>query len=289
MGPVGRLWRRAPAWRLLLVTAVSCTALAAMFPPSVPAGLVGSHRLALAGIGPSVAPDEHAGIDARFTPQPVPAPSDYSSVQHPPLGTLRSGSIPFNGRHLQLPPGEWQVAELARTPNAAGALNVQVETFVQIKSHAVVSVLVTFTPDPVIGGLPPPAFMQTCLASKALAGQIAPPDPAKPLDNECWVLTNATLSTAKDGPAEAIRLPELERFRRAGFSIPERGTALDYRQSDQTGWLVVSLFDSEEPVNTALERRRLQAWSKAYAVALHRGFGAVDEPSRSFGKGNLPP
>ena len=230
----------------------------------------------------SAKPDDHTGSQARFTPQPATRQSDYASVERPALGAPRSGVIPFNGRHLPMPPGDWQVVELGRSPGAAGAVNVQVETFVQIKSRAITGVMVTFTPDPVSGGLPPPTFMQTCMASAALAGRIAPPNPASPLDNECWVLTTSTLST-KDGPPDALRVPDLERLRAAGLSVPEHGTALDYRRSDQDGWLVVTLFTPGEPQNTAVERRRLQAWAKSYAAALHRGFESADKLSREPG------
>ena len=203
MGPVGRLWRRAPAWRLLLVTAVASTALAAMFPPALPMGLIRFHRDPHGtGAGLPVPPVMPSGeAAASFTPQPAPALPDYSTLEHPPLGPPRSGTIPFNGHQLTLPPGEWQVMEIGRSPQASGAQNVQVQSFIQLKSRAVAGVLVALTPDPVAGGLPPPSFMQTCLAPGALAGQIAPPDPAKPLANECWVLTNATLNRGFDTPS----------------------------------------------------------------------------------------
>ncbi len=279
MGPFGRLWRRAPAWRLVLVTAVASTALAAMFPPSLPKGLVRLHRGPGNPAGGMPVPVTMQGSQAgaRFTPQPAQTLAEYSTLDHPSLGMPRTGTIPFNGRQLPLPPGEWQVMEIGRSPAAMGALNVQVESFILLKSREVTGVLVALTPDPVIGGVPPPTFMQTCLAPDALTGQIAPPNPAKPLANECWVLTNTVLSATKDGAPGSIYLPELDRFRNAGLTVPEHMTALDYRQSDQNGWWVVTLFVPEAPEGSSVETRRLQLWAKTYAAALHRGF---DMPSR---------
>ena len=244
-----------------------------MFPPSLPAGLIRLHRAHIPGHGVAVQPGQNPGdAAASFTPQSAPIPPDYATLQHSALGAPRSGVIPFNGRQLPLPPGEWQVIELGRSPSAAGAANVQVETFAQIKSRAIVGVLVALAPDPVLGGLPPPTFMQTCLAAGALAGQIAPPNPANPLANECWVLTGAVLTEAKDGAPGAVHLPELDRFRAAGLTVPEHVAAFDYRRSDQNGWLLATLFTVEPTFDSILGRRRLQLWAKSYAAALHRGF-----------------
>jgi hypothetical protein len=270
MGPVGRLWRRAPAWRLLLVTAVATTALAAMFPPALPPGLIRFHHGTRAAAFRQNG--QFANTAASFTPQPVQALPDYEAVKNPPLGTPRSGTIPFDGRQLPLPPGEWQMVELGRLPADSGKANVRVQSFVQLKSREVTGVLVTLTPDPVSGGVPPPNFMQTCLAAGASAGHVAPLNPADPLANECWVLTDAVLSATKGGAPGSVYLPELDRFRVAGLSVPEHMVVLDYRHSDRNGWLVLTFFSDESA--RSLESRRVPVWAKTYAAAVRRGFEA---------------
>ena len=118
--------------------------------------------------------------------------------------------------------------------------------------------------------------MQTCLAIGPLAGQITPPDPAKPLANECWVVTDAVLMAAKDGAPGAVNLSELDRFRAAGLTVPEHVVALDYRRSDQDGWWSVTLFVPQETARSPAALHKLQLWAKTYAASLHRGF---DTPS----------
>lgn len=279
---ISRLWRRAPAWRLLLALAVASTALAAMFPPDRPHWMVRRDpgRDAAPPAGRLVNPAPPRQESAHFVPRPDSAPTDYASVEHPPLGTPRSGVIAFDGRQLPLPPGNWQVLELARAPVAQGVANVQAEIFGRLSGRALTGVVVALSPDPVSMGLPPSTFMQVCLTDAVIARQVDPPNPADPLANECWVLAGTGITTTKEASQPGvIGLPSLDRLRAAGIVVPDRMLALDYRRSDRHGWLSATVLLPERQASSA---RHLQAWAKGFASLLHRGY------DRDLAAGTVP-
>ena len=108
MSLIGRLWRRAPAWRFCLITAVAFTGLAAMFPPAIP-HLPVFHRHHPGADKPA----DVAHYNALSAAAPT-VPTDTGMIHMPPLDAGRSGIVPVAGRLLPLPAGVWHELALAR-------------------------------------------------------------------------------------------------------------------------------------------------------------------------------
>ncbi len=262
MTALGRLWRRAPAWRLTLATAVVLTALAAMFPP---ARLPWPPRLSW-GRPPAAGSDGAAPPTARFLPQPEPPPSDYGMVAFPPLGPGRTGIIPFAGRQVLLPEGSWQELALARSGGAAPEPGVLLG---RIVGGRLTGLLLAAGSGPVGHGVTPVPSPAICFAADAIAHRVIPVPAAEgPLARECWTLT----AIDRDGAGSPARADDVlrggfDRLARMGVSVPRRMLALRYLRTDEHGWLTTLLL---LPGRTA--DRPLQAWIPRYVGTLHKGF-----------------
>jgi hypothetical protein len=263
---IGRLWRRAPAWRLLLFISVACTALAAMFPPAPPPALL--NFLQAARHPGHLTPASQDGA-ARFVPVTDPAPPDYAVTEQPPLGSPRSGVIPFAGRTLPLPTGGWQSLMLGRAP---GPPAMQIEIFGRIVGSAVTGLIFATAPDAFAQGLPPALLLQACNTAGAIASQITPANPGDPLATECWTLGHAKLAMPGQ-PAAAGEVPmsRLDRLTRLGMTVPRQMLAFRYSRSDRNGWLGMMVLLPDRPLSSS-EARVLQTWARRYALELHRGF-----------------
>jgi hypothetical protein len=253
MASIARLWRRAPAWRLLLCVAIGSTALAAMFPPVLP------HWVAM--VPPTGG--------ARFTPSADPKIADYETTEWPPLGQPRSGATPFAGRMLPLLQGGWHALVLARSPGPAPR---QMELLGRIAGTKITGLLIATGPDAVAGGLPPAIVMAPCNTAGAIAAHSMPDVAADPLAHECWTLDSleVSLPPGTSSPGHFV-LPPLERLTAAGITIPTHMLAFRYSRSDQSGWIGAMLL-IPPPGRSPAELRRLQIWGRAMAGLMHRGF-----------------
>jgi hypothetical protein len=108
---IGRLWRRAPAWRVSLVSAIALTGLAAMFPPALP-------TMHWPWSSPWRSASRSGPDQASFHPAPDPAPSDLGESHFMPPGIARTGFIAEAGRQVPLPDGSWQELGVAVAPGA---------------------------------------------------------------------------------------------------------------------------------------------------------------------------
>jgi hypothetical protein len=258
MSAIGRLWRRAPAWRLCTAAAVALTALAAMFPPAVPGWL---------RAGPTRTPDplsQGAGT-ARYVPAPPPPVPDYGVAVLPPLGVDRSGIIPFSGRLLPLPRGTWQELVLGRS---GGEVPGQALLLARIERGHLTGLLLAAAPAPVADTAAPVAGSAACFTPDALAHQIITTNAARdPTARECWTLAGYDPSK----PDEMMR-GGFDRLGRMGIPVPDHLLALRYFRGDATGWLTVLVLLPERGAGPAEAAQRLETWMRRFAPVLHKGF-----------------
>ncbi|HET9018858.1 MAG TPA: hypothetical protein VFN46_04695 [Acetobacteraceae bacterium] len=263
---MGRLWRRAPAWRLALAVAIGFTALAAMFPP------------AHLPWRQTHAPPPTDGTAARYVPQPAPPPSDYGVVAFPPIGPGRAGIIPFAGRQLPLPAGSWQELALARS---GGAVAEQGVLLGRIEAGRLTGLMLAAGPGPVGGEASPVPAVAACFVPDAIAHEIIPAAAsASPLARECWTLA----AFDREGAGSAAQTDDVlrggfDRLARMGVAVPRRMLALRYVRTDEGGWLTALLLLPDRADDRAGAGKPLQAWIRRYAGALHKGFDATLTPA----------
>ena len=264
MAAAGRLWRRAPAWRVCLITALATTALVAMFPPKLPAWVRGLTTHAAPPTAGSLPP-------ARFVPQTAPAPPNAGLLGFPPPGVERSGVIPLAGRQLPLPTGKWQAVVLARSSKP---IRGEVMVFSRVEEGALTGLLAIAVPDPLAEQTSPFDAPQECLEPNTIESFIAnEPLGQDPLTHECWRLgTLSGTDFLQRAEGDGVLRAALARLREQDARLPDRVAVLDYLRSEPTGFVSALLFlpDREQP--SAAERKRLVAWVRRYVAALHEGF-----------------
>lgn len=292
MTAVGRLWRRAPGWRVCLIAAIAFTALAAMFPPALPPWLTHwpfAHPLAGADAGDTAATaNSGKPAAARYVRQPDPALPDYETIESPPFGPGRAGAIPFAARLLALPSGTWQELILAR---GSGAVAVQAALFGRVEDRHLTGLMLAAAPDPLAGAAAPVTGLAPCFATDAIAHQIVPATPDQgPLTHECWTLTAFDMRDAvmRSGLDDVMRAG-LDRLDGMSIIVPDHMLALRYLRSDETGWLTALLLLPERHAERPGADPRLPAWAKRFAALLHKGFDGTLTPGElAAGNGHDP-
>jgi hypothetical protein len=223
-----------------------------MFPPAL------LHRLAAEGV---------KDVATRYVPQAAPV-DPVSGIELPPLGTGRSGIIPFAGRAVPLPAGTWQELVLAKNGTS---MAVQVALLGRIDGQRLTGLVLAAAPGPLGNAAGAAADLGPCDARDAIAHQIVPADMNRdPLSHECWVLVPVDM-VAATSPAktDAVLRRGLARLQEMGVAVPEHMLGLDYVRSDPTGWLTVLLLLPGEQPGTG---RRMQVWVRRFAPLLHKGF-----------------
>lgn len=272
MSVVGRLWRRAPAWRLTLAAAVAFTALAAMFPPPRPAWLRAPSP------AHAIAPADPTQASPHFAPPPAAPPSDYGVVAFPPPGPDRTGIIPVAGRQVPLPEGTWQELVLARS---GGAVAEQASLLARVADGHLTGLLLAASPGPVAQEDAPFGGIAACFLPGTIAHQIIPTTAADgPMARECWTFTPFD---REDGAARAdsdeVMRGGFDRLDRMSVSVPRHMLALRYIRTGQGGWLSVLLLLPDRRGDGPDATRRLQAWIRRYEGALHKGFDGKLSPA----------
>ncbi len=271
MSAIGRLWRRAPAWRLSVAAAVAFTALAAMFPPALPwwrAAHTALDNAAPQAAGPEIAPAAGQEPAARYVPQADPRPPDYGIVEAPPLGQARAGIVPFAGRLLPLPSGDWQELILAR---GGGSIAEQASLLGRIEAGHLTGLMLAVAPGPTSQDAGPVAGIALCFVPDAIAHQVVPSGPGQSaLARECWSL--AAFETGSAAPPRSeideVLRAGFNRLDRMGVAVPGHMLALHYLRSDENGWLAALLLlpDAQDA------SRRLLPWVRRFVTPLHKGF-----------------
>ncbi len=255
MSAAGRLWRRAPAWRVSLVCAIAATGLAAMFPPAFPHWFSEHSAAGRKDLGP------------RYVPQTTAVEPVYG-IELPPLGPGRSGIIPFAGRQLPLPQGTWQELVLAKSGTS---MAVQVALLGRIDGQRLTGLVLAAAPGPLGNAAGAAAGLGPCDVRDAIAHQIVPADMNRdPLSHECWSLVALDLAAATSpAKTDEVLRRGFGRLQEMGVAVPGHMLALDYVRSDPTGWLTVLLLvPGEQPAAS----RRMQGWVRRFAPLLHKGF-----------------
>ncbi len=259
---IGRLWRRAPAWRLCLVAAIAFTALAAMFPPTLPHGTPAL---------PASAPD----ASAHYVPQADPAPPGYAAIAQLPLGVGRQGVVPFAGRRLPLPVGSWQALVLIRDKGEAA---VQLILLARIQGDRLTGLIQAAAPDALSHAAGLIGKLGQCPDAGIIAGETPPaPSAQAPFAHECWTLSGVRMATGASAQDTLIQRG-LDRLKQLGIAMPDHMLALHYLRSSETGWMVTTMYlqdrrGPDQPVD-----RRVVAWCRKFATLLHQGFdGSLPE------------
>ncbi len=268
MSVIGRLWRRAPAWRFCLVSAVACTGLAAMFPPSPP-----TRWISMRGSGGA----------AHYQPRtalPLPRGTD---IYTPPDAPPREGIAHLAGRLLPLPAGIWHELVVLKS-GGSGAPQTDILYRVGGTSGGDVTGLIFATgPGPATGAVGPAELPLPCQDVGLRLGAIVPTLPTQsPLAHECWVLNDVdTAHTDK----EALLHLALSRLATRHVAVPSQMVGIDYVRTDETGWMNLAVL---LPGGRG-RLKPVQAWMARFARPLHRGYdrtlvaadltpAAVDDP-----------
>ncbi len=279
MSVLARLWRRAPAWRFCLVSAVACTGLAAMFPPALPPVRWPGMRAA-------------GGHDARYRTADTPVPSGHGDALQAPLEPPPlHGSIRFAGRSLPLPSGTWRELMLIK---GNGAEVPQAEILVRTTdpaAHAaptLTGLVLATAPGPLTQAVGPVGLPSPCMTIGRDPGQITPTRPDQsPLAHECWVarpIDGARARADTRGP-EALLGLALSRLDTLHVAVPAQTLAIEYVRTDETGWMNVEVALPDG----AGRQRAVLAWAARFARPVYHGFegplgpadltpAAVDDP-----------
>ncbi len=257
MSAWGRLWRRAPAWRFCLFTAVTATALAAMFPPTPPAWR------------PRWWPTADTATP-HYTPQPqTPAPA-YDAATFPPPGAERHGIIPLAGRQLPLPAGSWQELALIR---GGGELQLDLLVLARIEDSQLTGLIQASTPNlpGTLSGraeLPP-----RCLAPGSLAHRITPANLNDPAEHECWTLVPADLTQGPWQPGQhSVERAVLERLAQLRVITPTHMLSFSYIRTDDSRVQTVTLLLPDNRQSSRGQVQRLQDWMNRFETRLSKGF-----------------
>ena len=273
MSVVGRLWRRAPAFRICLVAALASTALAAMFPPHLPAIVTRPHAHAAAG--------HPADEQARFTPQPARPPLDYSSIALPPMETQRSRLVPFAGRQVPLPAGNWVEVALLRS---GGPLAVQAVVMARLRSNRLTGMIV------IIGT---PAVEPEALRAQPtgrcidpgipMIGDAAPTLHRDRAMRDCWSTSPLPMAILKGtGSQDALVKQSLDRLDTLGMILPADLSTSYYVRAGGDGGLTMRIMLADgagkDRAGVTMDRRT-QSWMQRWVPLLRRGFDGALTPA----------
>ena len=242
MSATGRLWRRAPLWRLALASAVTFVALSALFPtPSL---------LALFARLTAGTPWARAtGAAAPTAPAVPPVIGDY-----PPFAATFAGTLHFAGRILPLPAGTWHEL-LAEREEHGTELDLMV--LGRIEHGALTgAIIANASVIPADGPIQPHLPFGCFDARSAVA---VPPSDGGPHD--CWFTRTADLAHLERRASERL----------AKMSITVAPTLV------ATTWSRVEGGDAEivtiaVPATARSTVRSQSAWMRLWRPLLRRGF-----------------
>ena len=253
MSVIGRLWRRAPAWRLLLFAAVTTTALTAMFPPRLPTFSLRRPQ----PTGP------------RYVPPAANAPPDYTAISTPPITGTRHGLIPFGGRQVPLPQGNWSEIVLLQ---AVGPVSRQGVVLARLQSGRMTGMIVALGTPPTDRDAPIPSA--ACVDPTGMpVHMLSQPQASDPTVQECWSLRRLATSelVASRNPIESRAFGRLGKL---DVAVPAHLLAVRYYRHDHGATLAVTTL-LPDPNESASLVRRTDAWARHWVGLLHRGFDSA--------------
>ena len=257
MSVIGRLWRRAPAWRVSLVSAIALTGLAAMFPPSLPTmhWPWSSPWRSAARSGPD---------QASFHPAPDQAPSDLGESHFMPPGIARTGFIAEAGRQVPLPDGSWQELGVAVAPGT-----LQRAIFTRVVGNHLTGLFQVAATGALGGVASPVGVPPECSDPSRLAGAIVPAQPGQsPLAHECWQVVPLDMHAMAAGSNDVMLSPALSLLGKLNVAVPAKMLAVTFFRSTDSAWQATTLMvpDSGNTVTA------LRDWAGRYLALLHKSF-----------------
>lgn len=262
---IRRLWRRAPAWRFCLITAVALTALTAMFPPAIPHLPSFLQKHPEAGKAADLA---HYSAPSHEAPT---LPADSGMIHMPPLDAGRQGIVPVSGRLLPLPAGTWHELALARL---GGPEPTQVTVLDRIDGNHLVGLIVSVAPTPQVASAGPVRIPPSCIDPARIAGHITTAEPGdSPLTHQCWSLLPIDMKQAvSDKSGNELLQRGMARLGERNISVPDQMLMLSYFSSDDNGWLMTSVYLPDHPGYMPGALHRIQDWAQRFSVPIQKGF-----------------
>jgi hypothetical protein len=242
---------------MCLLVALAGTALAAMFPP----------HLTRLGASPSGAASNR---QPHYEVPPDPVPLDYGTIDLPPLHGGRSTLIPFAGRQLPLPAGEWVEVALLR---AGGPLAVQAMALARLRSGRLTGIVVaTGTPAVEPAALLAQPARQCVDETDPVMQGVAPAPHPDHAAQDCWSVTRLVTARLRDAESRnPILKRSLDRLDTLGVLLPARFAASYYVRATQRGGLSVRILLAAGTDEVAMQRRT-ESWTRRWALLLRRGF-----------------
>ena len=233
MTAAGRLWRRAPLWRLALASAVTFAALSALFPTPALLGLF--DRLTAGKMG--------------STPPVPPVIGDYPSYAATFSGTLR-----FAGRILPLPAGTWHELVSGREEH-----DTELDFMVlgRIEKGGLTGTIVANASVIPADGPIQPHLPFGCFDARSLVA--VPPADTGPHD--CWYARTTSLA--------ALAPRAAERLSRMSIAVPTTLIATTWSRVEHGDVETVTVA---VPETSRASVKARSAWMRLWRPLLRRGF-----------------
>ena len=185
MSAFGRLWRRAPLWRLAVGATLTVAALCALYPSPM-------LQRALASLNPDGSP-----------------PPATNSVAVPSMIATRRTLMPIAGRQLPLPAGDWHEVLTGRFEMAGENVETILARFTRGKLTGLIDAIATTSPSEGRFPLPPACLNPTNFAAHQQTDGSA-----------CWFVANTPPD--EPGPADRPTIDEgaRSRLRQLGVAMP---------------------------------------------------------------------
>ena len=208
---------------------------------------------------------------AHFAMPKDRVPTVMGTTASPPPGAPRQGVIPYAGRQLPLPAGQWQLLAVGRDE---GAQPKQVAVLARVAGTRLGGLLMVLGPDPLSH---PSGILETplsCSAPDVLAGETAAVLLGEnPFLHECWTWTAAQMrSVAVTGPKAGLLQRGFANLASMGVAVPDRMLALRYIRSTEFGWLIAEFYVPVRADGPMPPPRAMVGFARKYASLLHRGY-----------------
>lgn len=282
---IGRLWRRAPAWRMCIMAAVTFTVLGLMFSPSLPrwpaqeavgvhatpSATETQHTVARQAGGDN--PERNIATRASYVPQPDPASFSYSTASMPPLAPGRDTIIPEAGRLVPLPRGMWQQVVLVR---GEGLQAEQQSVLFRMEQGQLSGIIFLAAPGPLSGASGPVEAPIGCVAPDALVHQLAPRSAEQdPRDHECWAISTSDMTALADPKIvtkKGTLRRALNRLEALHVTVPSHMLETLFIKSDAAGWMAMEVYLPDHRIESPASFQHTQDWAGHFAKLFRQGY-----------------
>ena len=289
MTALGRLWQRAPIWRGALALAGLSTGLALFYPvsftvqaPSLPAAGVSTYA------SPAQAPP--TAVAAAKPPAPLPAQPVAGPAGAPPatpgFGQTFSQVVPFGGRLLPLPRGNWVVI-VSRIGRSTSGQPVSAAVLAQLTDNQMTAALIAVgsaSPDLAHQGSSPNLECQQ--TTNIIAHVVSDVDHG---EQECWTIGTFGSRFWSAPNAGSLVRAALGELTERHANVPPLMVAALFHQADQDHWADLRYFfapagplpagDGDWGRDAVLRTpeklaivHRVQAWGERFAPLVRQSF-----------------